>query len=61
MKNRFIAEGTMLTSDIFEMSESLHLKGYIVTVYIEKTFDSLSHSFLLFCPKNYGYGNDFIK
>ena len=29
------------------MSESLNLKGYIVTVDIEKAFDSLSHSFLL--------------
>ena len=43
------------------MSESLNLKGYIVTVDIEKAFDSLSHSFLLACLKKYGYGNDFIK
>ena len=43
------------------MSESLNLKGYIVTVYIKKAFDSLSHSFLLVCRKKYGYGNDFIK
>ena len=37
------------------MSESLNLKGYIVTVDIEKSFDSLSHSFLLACLKKYGY------
>ena len=43
------------------MSESLNLKGYIVTVDIEKSFDSLNHSFLLFCLKKYGYGNNFIK
>ena len=43
------------------MSESFNLKGYIVTVDIEKAFDSLSHSFLLVCIKKYGYGNDFIK
>ena len=43
------------------MSESLNLKGYIVTVDIEKAFDSLSHSFLLACLKKYGYWNDFIK
>ena len=41
------------------MSESL--KGYIVTVDIEKAFDSLSHSFLLVCLKKYEYGNYFIK
>ena len=43
------------------MSENLNLKGYIVTVDIEKAFDSLSHSFLLVCLKKYGYGNAFIK
>ena len=61
MKNRFIGEGGRLISDILGMSESLNLKGYIVTVDIEKAFDSLSHSFLLACLKKYGYGNDFIK
>ena len=43
------------------MSESLNWKGYIVTLDIEKSFDSLSHSFLLTCLKKYGYRNDFIK
>ena len=61
MKNRFIGEGGRLISDILEMIESLNLKGYIVTINIEKAFDSLSHSFLLACLKKYGYGNDFIK
>ena len=37
------------------------MKGYIVTVVIEKAFDSLSHSFLLVCLKKYGYGNNLIK
>ena len=60
-RNRFIGEGGRLISDILQMSESLNLKGYIVTVDIEKAFDSLSHSFLLVCLKKYGYGNDFIK
>ena len=61
VKNKFIGEGRRLISDILEMSESFNLKGYIVTVDIEKAFDSLSHSFLLACLKKYGYGNDFIK
>ena len=43
------------------MRESLNLKGYIVTVDIEKAFNSLSNSFLLACLKKYGYGSDFIK
>ena len=61
VRNRFIGEEGRLISDILEMSESVNLKGYIVTVDIEKAFDSLSHSFLLVCLKKYGYGNDFIK
>ena len=43
------------------MSESLNLKGYTVTVDVQKAFDSLSHSFLLACLKKYGCGNDFVK
>ena len=43
------------------MGESLNLKGYIVTVDIEKALDSLSHSFLVAYLKKYRYGNDFIK
>ena len=61
MKNRFIGERGRLISDILEMNESLNLKDYIVSVDIDKSFDSLSHSFLLACLKKYGYGNDFIK
>ena len=41
------------------MSESLNLKGYNVTVDIEKAFDSLIYSFLLACLKRYGYENDY--
>ena len=52
MKNRSIVEGGRLISDILKMSESLNLKGYIVTVDIEKAFNSLSHSVLLACLKN---------
>ena len=61
MKNRFIGEGRRLISDILEMGESLNLKGYIVTVDIEKALDSLSHSFLVAYLKKYRYGNDFMK
>ena len=40
VKNRFIGEEGRLVSDILEMSQSLNLKGYIVTVDTEKAFDS---------------------
>ena len=52
VKNRFIGEGGRLISDILEIYECLNLKGYIVTVDIEKAFDSLSHFFYLLVLKN---------
>ena len=61
VKNRFIGEGGRLTSDILEISNVFNLRGYIVTVDIEKAFDSLSHSFLLACLKKFGFGHDVIK
>ena len=61
VKNRFIGEGGRLTSDILEISNVLNLRGYIVTVDIEKAFDSLSHSFLLACLKKFGFSHDFIR
>ena len=50
VKNRFIGEGGI--SDIKERSNILDVRGYVVTVDIEKAFNSLSHSFLLACLKN---------
>ena len=36
-----------LISDILEMKENLNLKGYVVTVNIEKASKFLNHSFVL--------------
>ena len=61
VKNRFIGERGRFISDILEISNVLNLRGYILTVKIEKAFDSLSHSFLLACLKKFGFGPDFIR
>ena len=47
--------------DILEIRNVFNLRGYIVTVDIEKAFDSLSHSFWLACLEKYGIGHDFIR
>ena len=44
-KNRFIGERGTLILDILEISNVFNLRGYTMTVDIEKAFDSLSHSF----------------
>ena len=51
LKNRFISERGRVMSDILEVSNLLALEGFLVTVDIEKVFDSVNHCFLLrrFC------------
>ena len=61
VKNRFIGEGGRLISDILEISNVFNLRGYIVTVDIEKAFHSLSHSFLLDCLKKIWIWSWFYK
>ena len=42
------------------MCDVLDIPGYLVTVGIEKAFDSLDHDFLLFALKKIGFGENFI-
>ena len=46
MKNRYVSEGGRLISGLLEMSEVLN-KGLLVTIDIEKAFDSVNHNFLI--------------
>ena len=48
VKNRCIYESGRLISDVIEMCDILDISGYLVTMDIEKAFDSLDHDFLLF-------------
>ena len=61
LNGSFISEGGGLTSDIFEVSDLLKLKGLLLTVDIEKAFDSVNHNFLLKILENYGFSHDFLK
>ena len=56
-QNRFISEGKHLMT----LSDLLKLKGLLLTVNIEKPFDSVNHNFLLKVLKNYGFSHDFLK
>ena len=42
------------------MYDILDISGYLVTMDIEKAFDSLDHDFLLFAIKKFGFGKNFI-
>ena len=61
VKNRCVNESGKLISDIIEVSDQLNIPEYLVTMDIEKAFDSLDHIFLLNVLKNFGFGKNFIK
>ena len=61
VKNSFISESGRVISDILEISNSLALEGFLVTVDIEKAFDSVNHCFLLQILRKFGFGIDFVS
>ena len=42
------------------MCDILDITGYLVTMDIEKAFNSLNHDFLLSVLKKFGFGENFI-
>ena len=58
--NRFIGESDRLISDIIEISGCSSVTGFLVTMDIEKAFDSLDHSFLISVLKKFGFGQNVI-
>ena len=61
VNNRFISESSRLISDILEITNSLDIERILMTVDIEKAFDSINHSFLMYVLKKFGFGKDFRK
>ena len=61
VEGRFISEGGRLFSDILQVTDFLNIRGLVVTVDIQKAFDSLNHLFLITALKKFGFGNKFIK
>ena len=60
-KRQVFSEEGRLISDISGVSDWLKLKGLLLTVDIEKVFDSVNHNFLLKVLENYGFSDDFLK
>ena len=61
VKNRFISQSGRVISDILEIANTLALEGFLVTVDIEKAFDSVNHCFLLKILRKFGFGIDFVR
>ena len=47
VKNKFITESGRLISDILGKAKTIALESSLVTIDIEKAFDSVNHCFLL--------------
>ena len=60
IQKRCIGEAGRLISDILDISDKLSIDGYLVTLDIDKAFDSLAHKFLLVVLKRFGFDNYFI-
>ena len=61
VENRFIGESGRLIADITEITDILNKEGFLVTMDIEKAFNSLDHTFLIFVLKKFSFGNDFVN
>ena len=61
VNNRFISEGGRLINDLLEVCDTLNKKGYLVTIDIEKAFDSVNHVFLIAILEKFGFGKTFIE
>ena len=60
IEKRFIGESRRLISDILSVTNHLKIKRYLVTMDIEKPFDSVDHSFLISVLKKFGFVANFI-
>ena len=61
VNNRFINESGRLISDVLQITNSLDIEGLLMTVDIEKGFDFINYSFLMYVLKKFGFGNNFRK
>ena len=61
VQNRFIGESGRLIADIIEITDILNKEGFLVTMDIEKAFDSLHHTFLISVLKKFDFSNNFVN
>ena len=59
VKTRFISKSGRMISDISEVANILAQEGFLVTVGMEKAFDSVNHYFLLQIREKFSFGIDF--
>ena len=58
VKNRHIGESRRLISDRIEIAKTRKIGGFLVSMDIEKAFDSLGNNFLISTLEKYGFGQN---
>ena len=61
VKGRFIGESVRLIEDLLEYVDQENEDGILFAVEIEKTFDSVEHSFIYATLEKFGFGGNFIQ
>ena len=61
MLKTYIGESRRLISDVIEIAKIKKLEGFLVTIDIEKAFDSLYHNFLISTLEKYCFGKTFVS
>ena len=61
VENRFIGKSSRLIADITEITGVLNKEGFLVTMDINKAFDSLDHTFVISILRKFGFGNNFVS
>ena len=61
VQNRNIGESGRLISDIIEIANSRQVEGFLVTMDVEKAFDSLDQKCLISALKKFGFSQNFIS
>ena len=58
--NRFIGESVRVISNVLEITKTMDIEGYILTMDIEKAFDSVDHPFLFATIEKIGFDPYFL-
>ena len=61
IENSLIGESGRLIADIIEINDVINKEGFLVTMDIEKAFDSLDHNFVISVLKKLGFRNSFVS
>ena len=54
-------DGRWLISDLLEINNALKLHELLITIDIQKVFDSVDHAFLISTLERYGFGNRIVR